>query len=471
MATIAHDDPAGGQREPSRAVPLPNAGNCVNLISQPIGVPSHFTTASVIEVDLAHPLPAATPTDNSRNVLVVVRLCGTPVGMVVCPARVAAYPDALSAAIEETLGEAIAVEASSHGLTAVPRVSAAGLVHPACPIRAAHDHVARTGPPVSVVVCTRERADSLRRCLYSICASDYHRFEVVVVDNAPLTAATQLVCADMPRGGAGSISYVREERAGLSWARNAGIESATHDLVAFVDDDEQVDAGWLAALTREFELDSTVGCISGVVLPAELETLAQVQFEQFGGHSKGRGFRRVVFDREYVRTRQSAMYPLPAFGVGANMAFRRAALEDIGGFDLALGAGTSTHGADDTYAFSELLLADWSMVYAPAAITWHYHRVDGDALERQLAGYGVGLGAYYAALVLRNPRRLAALARLAPQAIRDLRDPRSPRNAPLADLPDDVARANLRTTLRGPVEYARARRRARQAQAPVSNHR
>jgi hypothetical protein len=55
---------------------------------------------------------------------------------------------------------------------------------------------------------------------------------------------------------------------------------------------------WLTS----FELDSTVGCISGVVLPAELETQAQVQFEQFGGHSKGRGFRRVVFDQEYIQS-------------------------------------------------------------------------------------------------------------------------------------------------------------------------
>jgi GT2 family glycosyltransferase len=444
----------------------------MSFVPQPTGVPSHFTTASVIELDLAHPLRALAATDDARDILVVVRLCGNPVGMVVCPARVATDPDALAAAIETALGEAIAAEARSHGLTAMPGITAAGLVHHECPIRAAHDHVTRTGPAVSVVVCTRERADSLRRCLDSVRASDYHRFEIVVVDNAPLTDATELLCADMSGRGAGTISYVREERAGLSWARNAGIEAAAHDLVAFVDDDEQVDAGWLAALAHEFELDSTVGCISGVVLPAELETHAQVQFEQFGGHSKGRGFRRVVFDREYVRTRQSAMYPLPAFGVGANMAFRRAALADIGRFNVALGAGTSTHGGEDTYAFSELLLAGWSMVYAPAAVTWHYHRVDGEALERQLAGYGVGLGAYYTALVLRNPLRLATLARLAPQALRDLRDPHGTRNAPLADLQEDVARGNVRTMLRGPVEYARARRRARhQARAPVANHR
>jgi len=442
-----------------------------SVASHPVGVPSRYTTARVIEVDLARPLPTLSPAGDGCDVLVVVRLCGMPVGMLVCSAAVAMDRDALSNAIQVELAQPLAVEARNHGMTEVPCVTADGFAHDACPVRLAHDTAAWTGPGVSVVVCTRERAESLRRCLDSLRVSYYHEFEIVVVDNAPTTDATERVCEDVRRRGT-PISYVREERAGLSWARNTGIESAAHDLIAFVDDDECVDAKWIAAIAREFEADSSLGCVSGVVLPAELETQAQVQFEQFGGHSKGRGFRRVLFDRGYVRTCQPAMYPLPAFGVGANMAFRRTALADIRGFNVALGAGTSTHGAEDTYAFSELLLAGWNMVYAPAAVTWHYHRADGDALERQLAGYGVGLGAYYTALIIRNPLRLGALLRLAPRALRDLRDPDSARNAPMAALPPNVARGNLRTILRGPVEYTRARRRARdQARASVPDRR
>jgi hypothetical protein len=136
MATIEHHEPAGAEGDehgvpPQRglAMPLTNAGYDVSFVSQPIGVPSQFTAASVIELDLAHPLPAAASTDDTRDVLVVARLCGTRVGMVVCSSRVAADPDALSAAIETTLGIAITVEAESHGLTAVPRITAARLVH------------------------------------------------------------------------------------------------------------------------------------------------------------------------------------------------------------------------------------------------------------------------------------------------------------------------------------------------------
>ena len=70
-----------------------------------------------------------------------------------------------------------------------------------------------------------------------------------------------------------------------------------------------------------------------------LDTPAQRLYEQFGGHSKGRGLAAEVFDVA-SHARQHPLYPLPAFGVGASMAFDREALLRIGGFDVALGAGT-----------------------------------------------------------------------------------------------------------------------------------
>ena len=82
-------------------------------------------------------------------------------------------------------------------------------------------------------------------------------------------------------------------------------------------------------------MDRLVGCVTGIVLPARLDTEAQEIFEKLGGHSKGRAFETEVFSR---RGPQSPLYPLPPFGAGANMAFRREVLTAIGGFDVALGA-------------------------------------------------------------------------------------------------------------------------------------
>jgi cellulose synthase/poly-beta-1,6-N-acetylglucosamine synthase-like glycosyltransferase len=207
----------------------------------------------------------------------------------------------------------------------------------------------------------------------------------------------------------------------------------------------------------EFGGDEAIGAVSGLVLPAELLTESQAMFEQFGGHSKGRGFTRAVFDRGYQRHRQSPLYPLPPFGVGANMAFRAEAIRQAGSFDRALGAGTPTSGAEDTAAFTEVMLAGWTMVYTPNALTWHYHRDDPAELHRQLTGYGVGLGAFYSAILLRHPWRIFTLLRLLPTAYRDFARTDSLRNASLATLPPEVGRDNLRGILRGPVVYLRER--------------
>src|SRR5205807_167629 len=79
---------------------------------------------------------------------------------------------------------------------------------------------------------------------------------------------------------------------------------------------------WLAEIARALADHPAADVVSGVIVPAELETAAQVWFEQFGGHSKGRGFRPAAFSPATAKT-QSPLYPLPPFGTGANMAFRR----------------------------------------------------------------------------------------------------------------------------------------------------
>ena len=156
------------------------------------------------------------------------------------------------------------------------------------------------------------------------------------------------------------------------------------------------------------------------MLPAELDTPAQGLYEQFGGHSKGRGFTPEVFDQA-SHARQHPLYPLPAFGVGASMAFDRAALTRIGGFDVALGAGTPARAGEDTAAIADLMLDGGTFVYWPGAVMWHVHRRSLREVEQQLNGYGSGLTAFYTRAALRNPRHLATLARLAPRALRDLR--------------------------------------------------
>lgn len=259
-------------------------------------------------------------------------------------------------------------------------------------------------PAVSVVVCTRDRSTSLARCLASLAALDADEIpehEVVVVDSAPSDDAARQVAAAFP------CRYVREERPGLDRARNRGIAEARHAIVAFTDDDVEVEPGWLAALAASFA-DPEIDGVTGRVLPAALDTPAQRLFEAAGGMDKGP--RPRLFD-------PAALPPLARIrvqdvGVGASMAFRRAALAEVGGFDPGLDRGTPAAGAGDLDLFHRLLAAGRRIRYEPAARLRHYHRREMDELARQLRENGRSYGVYLLKLWARGGER-GAVARVA----------------------------------------------------------
>jgi hypothetical protein len=113
-----------------------------------------------------------------------------------------------------------------------------------------------------------------------------------------------------------------------------------------------------------------------------------------------------------------------------------------------------------------VLLAGYRIAYEPAALMRHHHRADLDGLGDQVEGYGIGLTAYYAALLRHRPGVLPALVRLAPAALGYLRGGRdSPGSVP-ADLPAGLLRRQRRGMLAGPLCYLRSLR--TQARAAVS---
>ncbi|WP_406268800.1 glycosyltransferase [Streptomyces sp. NBC_00191] len=372
---------------------------------------------------------------------------------------------------------ASATDATRHGGTSRAR-RATGECVPghASPARSAGQDLAPGGrrtPRTSVVVATRERAGQLTRALDSLLAQDHPDFEIVVVDNAPATGATQ----DLVEHKYGErVRYVRESVPGLAIAHNRGVAVADGTVIAFTDDDVVADPHWLTALTVPFTADPGLGCTTGLILPARLRTPAQILLESHGGFAKG------FEPREYDPAHPPAGEPLfpftaGSFGSGANMAFRSAALREIGGFDPATGTGTPARGGDDLYAFVSVLAAGHRLRYTPDALVWHHHRETWQDLQNQAYGYGAGLTAYLTAVLARRPALLPALLRKLPRGLAHARTITAHRDAAGAAVPGDhgaqdypwprhLSRLERRGMLAGPIGYAKARLRVRGVPLP-----
>jgi GT2 family glycosyltransferase/SAM-dependent methyltransferase len=231
----------------------------------------------------------------------------------------------------------------------------------------------------SLVICTRNRPDQLRRCLDSIAAAAVAPEQVIVVDNAPANGSTRAVVEGRP-----GVRYVAEERPGLSTARNTGIEHAGGDVVVFVDDDTVVHRDWLWRLLEGFA-EPEVMAVTGLVLPAELETEAQVAFEKaLGGFNHG--YQHMRYGQVFFESTKAIAVPVWKIGAGANMAVRRVAFEHVGTFDERLGAG-ATGCSEDSELWYRLLAAGFECRYQPTSIVFHYHRRDAGSLQRQARDY------------------------------------------------------------------------------------
>jgi glycosyltransferase involved in cell wall biosynthesis len=420
--------------------------------------------ASVHDIELSDPLPTIPGIAvDGRRVLrawLLVRLFSEPIGTVLVDVPLRGLrPAEVGKAIHAELGARLAPKLVRVGQTSLPIDGLEPETEP--DFLARRREVLATAPHITVVVCTREHPDALAVCLDSLLAQKYPSFRVLVVDNAPASAATETVVRAAAERG--PVDYLLEPKAGLSFARNAAVAAARGEILAWIDDDERADEHWLAEVARALADHPEADVVSGVIVPAELETQAQLWFEQFGGHSKGRGFKPDVFSPATAH-RQSPLYPLPPFGTGANMTFRPGVIERIGGFDTALGAGTPAMGSEDTLAFTQVLVGGGTIVYQPSAVTYHYHRRDLEGLRKQMVGYGAGLTAAYTSLLLSRPGLLWPLIKLAPHALRDLTGSDSLRVSTLQeDFPRELLKANRKGMLAGPRAYFKGRRAARNA--------
>jgi glycosyltransferase involved in cell wall biosynthesis len=382
------------------------------------------------------PVPAAPGGRRYERARLLVRDGGAPVGFVDVPVAGSAIARAELAGALQRAG----MDASSSSGADRPAIDAAA---------------PEPEPPISVVICTRDRPASLPATLESVLALDYSDYEVVVVDNAPTGGGTRALVEELDNR---RLRYVVEPVPGLSRARNRGIAEAASEIIAFTDDDVVVDGKWLRAIARGFSRSGNIACVTGLATASALDTASQAYFEarvKWSDHLLPR-----LFDLQDHPGR-ARLFPYAAgeIGAGVNFAVRRAALPSIGEFDEALGTGTPARGGEDLDFFLRVILQGWSIAFEPGAIIWHKHRSDPDALRRQMVGYGSGLSAYAFKHLLH--------ARTWAMILAALRHPRMASGTatarPVASPTPGLRSAELRGLLAGPAAYLSGRRRVRRS--------
>ncbi len=390
---------------------------------------SPYTAVRIVDLDLDEPdglrAPGGTgPAEPDGRVLVLARLHGHPLGVVTVtcpPGDSAGLRQALVAAVHRELSDAVDAHLAADARALAGGVPAdrepaqgeppggAASVHPC---RLPRARVLRDPPAISVVVATRNRAPVLGQCLDSLLRTGYPRLEVLVVDNAPDDDSAETLVRDRYQG---RVRYLREPVAGLARAHNRALTEVTGRITAFTDDDTLVDRDWPAAIAESFAASGRIGCVTGLIMPAELETRTQADLQRHGGYDKGFSPRTWSL----ADPPGDPLFPFTAgrFGSGANMAFRTGLLREIGGFDPATGTGTAARGGDDLLGFFRTIVAGAALAYQPDAIVWHRPGRDPSALPAQAFGYGAGFGAFLAAAVANEPGMLPALARRLPRGV------------------------------------------------------
>lgn len=214
-------------------------------------------------------------------------------------------------------------------------------------------------PRISVVVCSYNGERTIRDCCEGLLKLEYSDFETIVVDDGS-TDATAAIAHEY------GFRVISTENRGLSSARNTGLEASTGEIVAYTDDDAYPDPHWLTYLAAAFLGDTYAGVGGPNIAPPGDGWIADCIANAPGGP-----VHVLLSDREAEH--------IP----GCNMAFRRAALQEIGGFDPRFRAA-----GDDVDVCWRLRQQGGRLGFSPAAIVWHHRRNSLRAYWKQQQGYG-----------------------------------------------------------------------------------
>jgi GT2 family glycosyltransferase len=214
-------------------------------------------------------------------------------------------------------------------------------------------------PRISVVVCSYNGERTIRDCFDGLIRLDYPDYEVIVVNDGS-TDRTATIAHEFP------FRVISTENRGLSSARNTGLEAATGEIVAYTDDDAHPDPHWLKYLAATFLKTSHAGVGGPNIAPRNDGPIAECVANAPGGPI-------------HVLLNDHEAEHIP----GCNMAFWKAALQEIGGFDPQYRAA-----GDDVDVCWRIQEKGWTLGLSPAAVVWHHRRNSVRDYWKQQQGYG-----------------------------------------------------------------------------------
>ena len=225
-------------------------------------------------------------------------------------------------------------------------------------------------PPTSLIIPSRNRPEILTETVASVLGGEEVPAELIIIDQSDV-AHPELARLTSTRGC--TIRYVWSQVPGVSRARNQGIDLASHEVIAFTDDDVFVTPAWFGTLVRALVAAGPKAVVTGQVRPAE---------EHDGGFVPS-----TIVDPDPTvyrgRIWADVLYP-------PNMAAYASQFAHVGRFDLHLGAGE-----DNDLAY-RLLEAGYGIHYVPDAVVYHRAwRTNREYLPLKWR-YGFGQGMFYA---------------------------------------------------------------------------
>jgi glycosyltransferase involved in cell wall biosynthesis len=237
----------------------------------------------------------------------------------------------------------------------------------------------------SVLICTRDRPDTVGQAIESVARCNHPSFDVHVMDQSS-TDETRIIVESLADQFESRcrIVYHHLEKAGLSRAYNAGLRVSEGEIIACTDDDVVVPADWLSRIVERFDADPELGLLYGQVLVPESLVEAAASGTIVPTLWRSTTVRLHQRDRNFV-----------IWGMGANTAIRRQMLDDILGFDEALGGGAPLRSSQDFDFSFRAYRAGYAILLDHAVTVDHYGSRTPEQWPATQRNYGIGDGAFY----------------------------------------------------------------------------